>query len=152
MSSSEDFVWCPSECGSGQLHASRETAPIVTCIHCSHKFCFEHKVPWHTTMSCREYNLMLADPENFRTRMEQEDEEYRSQRDEETLNLNKAREFEGRQRREEAERERARKAAQVARQIAMRRKEEEEKSYETVRKTTKPCPGCGWAIEKNDGW
>jgi hypothetical protein len=57
-----------------------------------------------------------------------------------------------RERRDREERERTQKAIELARQIAARRKAEEEMSRETVGKTTKPCPGCGWAIEKNDGW
>ncbi len=64
-----------------------------------------------------------------------------------------------RQRREEAERQRReaerlareREAEQVRREAA-RKKAEEDLSRVTVEMTTKPCPGCGWAIEKNQGW
>lgn len=54
--------------------------------------------------------------------------------------------------RERAERERALRATALARKVAARRKEEEDQSKVTVSRTTKPCPGCGWAIEKNAGW
>jgi hypothetical protein len=36
--------------------------------------------------------------------------------------------------------------------MAARKKIEEARSKATVEATTKPCGGCGWAIEKNAGW
>lgn len=33
-----------------------------------------------------------------------------------------------------------------------RRRAEDELSLRLVASTSKPCPGCGWAIEKNSGW
>ncbi|RYP09869.1 hypothetical protein DL764_001003 [Monosporascus ibericus] len=63
-----------------------------------------------------------------------------------------------RERREEAERRRLQ-AERMAKQQqtekmrmeAVRKREEDELSRRTVERTTKPCPGCRWPIEKNSG-
>ncbi|CRK13865.1 hypothetical protein BN1723_010137, partial [Verticillium longisporum] len=47
---------------------------------------------------------------------------------------------------------RAVEAAEKARKTAARRKREDEQSMATIDRTTKKCPGCSWAIEKNSGW
>ncbi|KAH6699216.1 hypothetical protein EV126DRAFT_39225 [Verticillium dahliae] len=46
---------------------------------------------------------------------------------------------------------RAVEAAEKARKTAARRKREDEQSMATIDRTTKKCPGCSWAIEKNSG-
>lgn len=66
----EDFVWCPTGCGSGQLHETGREQPIVTCNNCDHRFCFVHGVAWHENFSCSEYDELQQDPENFRSRFE----------------------------------------------------------------------------------
>ncbi|KAK7422126.1 hypothetical protein QQX98_001869 [Neonectria punicea] len=160
MSEAENFAWCTSGCGSGQIHESGDEQPIVTCLHCNHRSCFHHRVPWHENLSCDEYDQLLADPENFRSRLELENEAWsESQRAQleadramaQTMMADEQAEMQRREERARQEREQARKAAELVRQIAARRKREEKQSEETVNSTTKPCPGCGWAIEKNDG-
>ncbi|KAM0381213.1 hypothetical protein ACHAPY_005416 [Fusarium culmorum] len=161
MSEAENFVWCTSGCGSGQIHESGSDQPIVTCLHCSHRSCFHHNVAWHETLSCDEYDQLLADPDNFRSHLELENEKW-SEAQQAQLEADRAMaqdllaedqaEMRRREERARQEREQAQKAAQLARQIAARRKKEEAQSKETVSRTTKPCAGCGWAIEKNKGW
>ncbi|KAJ4316851.1 hypothetical protein N0V84_007643 [Fusarium piperis] len=160
MSEAENFIWCTSGCGSGQIHDSGSEQPIVTCLHCGHRSCFHHNVAWHQTLSCDEYDQLLADPENFRSNLEIENEKW-SEAQQAQLEADRAMaqgllaeeqaERRRQEERERREREQARKAAKLARQIAARRKREEEQSRATVSQTTKPCPGCGWAIEKNSG-
>ncbi|KPM44312.1 hypothetical protein AK830_g2230 [Neonectria ditissima] len=160
MSEADNFAWCTSGCGSGQIHESGDEQPIVTCLHCSHRSCFHHKVPWHENLSCDEYDQLLADPENFRSRLELENEAWsESQRAQleadramaQNMMADEQAEMQRREERARQERDQARKAAELVRQIAARRKREEKQSEATVNSTTKPCPGCGWAIEKNDG-
>lgn len=160
MSEAKNFVWCTSGCGSGQIHESGSAQPIVTCLHCSHRSCFHHNVAWHETLSCDEYDQLLADPDNFRSHLELENEKW-SEAQQAQLEADRAMaqdllaedqaEMRRREERARQEREQAQKAAQLARQIAARRKKEEAQSKETVSRTTKPCAGCGWAIEKNKG-
>ncbi|GKT99411.1 unnamed protein product [Fusarium langsethiae] len=160
MSEAENFVWCTSGCGSGQIHESGSAQPIVTCLHCSHRSCFHHNVAWHETLSCDEYDQLLADPDNFRSHLEMENEKW-SEAQQAQLEADRAMaqdllaedqaEIRRREERARQEREQAQKAAQLARKIAARRKKEEAQSNETVSRTTKPCAGCGWAIEKNKG-
>ncbi|KAF7544941.1 hypothetical protein G7Z17_g9555 [Cylindrodendrum hubeiense] len=160
MSEADNFVWCTSSCGSGQIHESGEDQPIVTCLHCNHRSCFHHNVPWHENLSCEEYDELLADPENFRSRLELDNEAWsESQRAQleadramaQNMLADEQAEMQRREERARQEREQARKAAELVRKIAARRKREEQQSEATVASTTKPCPGCGWAIEKNDG-
>jgi hypothetical protein len=161
MAEAENFFWCTSGCGSGQIHDTGRKYPIVICLHCNHRSCFHHNVTWHQGLACEEYDQLLADPDNFRSKLEIDNEAWAvSQR--EQLEADRAmaqglleeerRNREMRERRDREERERTQKAVELARQIAARRKAEEDLSRETVGKTTKPCPGCGWAIEKNEGW
>lgn len=50
-------------------------SPIVTCRLCSHRSCFRHKVAWHENLACDEYDSLLADPVNFRSRFDVANEE-----------------------------------------------------------------------------
>ncbi|KAF6523548.1 hypothetical protein HZS61_012047 [Fusarium oxysporum f. sp. conglutinans] len=226
----ENFFWCTSDCGSGQIHDSGSAQPIVVCIKCSHRSCFRHGVNWHEDLSCEEYDRLQEDPD-FRGHLELENERWsKAQAAQEEADRDLARRFvakekakikrqevqDQRERERERERERqksqrererererqkyqerqrelerekqerqrvrvrerqknqerqrelererqqrqralrekasAQKAADERRQIAARRKIEEAKSIATLRATTKPCGGCGWAIEKNSGW
>lgn len=161
MAEADNFVWCPSDCGSGQIHDSGNAQPIVTCLHCGHRSCFEHHVSWHKDLTCVEYDQLLADPENFRPKIVVDNEEW-EERTRMQLEADKAmartivaEEQEAarlREQREREERDRQKKAVATAKKIALRRKREDEQTLATVNKTTKPCPGCGWAIEKNAGW
>ncbi|KAM0409011.1 hypothetical protein ACHAPD_011173 [Fusarium lateritium] len=163
MSEADNFVWCTSGCGSGQIHESGSAQPIVTCLHCNHRSCFHHNVAWHETLSCDEYDKLLADPENFRSHLELENEKWSEAQQAQLAQLDADRsmaqnllsedraEMRRREDRARQEREQAQKAAKLARQIATRRKKEEAQSNATLSRTTKPCAGCGWAIEKNKG-
>ncbi|RFU81306.1 e3 ubiquitin- ligase ari9 [Trichoderma arundinaceum] len=160
MAEAENFFWCTSGCGSGQIHDSGHDQPIVICLHCTHRSCFHHNVAWHQGLTCEEYDQLLADPDNFRSKLEIDNEAWAASQQAQ-LDADRAmaqglleeerRVREIREMREREERERTRKAIELARQIAARRKAEEDMSRETVGRTTKPCPGCGWAIEKNEG-
>jgi len=73
---------CPGVgCGSGQIHDAGDRAPIVTCAVCRRKYCFRHRVAWHETMSCAEYDRFLADPVNFRSTFEAENERVERERE-----------------------------------------------------------------------
>jgi len=48
---------CASGCGNGQIHEGGTDQPIVKCISCGHKTCFQHKVSWHTGLTCEEWDL-----------------------------------------------------------------------------------------------
>ncbi|KAI3537551.1 hypothetical protein CSPX01_10139 [Colletotrichum filicis] len=160
MAEADKFIWCTANCGSGQLHDTGADQPIVTCLHCGQRSCFSHNVTWHENLSCQELDALLQDPENFRSRIEMEHDEFDSARQAQEaadramaqgLMAEQQAEIQQNEARERAERERARKAVALARKVAARRKAEEEQSRVTVNRTTKPCPGCGWAIEKNSG-
>ncbi|OLN87290.1 E3 ubiquitin-protein ligase RNF19B [Colletotrichum chlorophyti] len=160
MAEAENFFWCPTNCGSGQLHDVGASQPIVTCLHCNQRSCFTHNVAWHENLTCEEYDALLRDPENFRSRIELENEEGEATRHAQEdadramaqgLMAEQQAEIQRQDTRERNERERALKAAALARKVAARRKAEEEKSRATMTRTTKPCPGCGWAIEKSSG-
>jgi uncharacterized protein YfiM (DUF2279 family) len=157
MSEAANFVWCTSGCGSGQIHETGSEQPIVSCLHCSHRSCFVHNVAWHENLSCAEYDQLIADPENFRSQIEIANDEWAAQqRAQEDADRAMAQGLEAEEQaeiaKERKEMERAKRAAALARKIAARQKKEEELSNHTVSRTTKPCPGCGWAIEKNKGW
>ncbi|KAK0634381.1 hypothetical protein B0T17DRAFT_481281 [Bombardia bombarda] len=180
MSEAENFVWCTSGCGSGQVHDSGVDQPIVTCSLCHHRSCFLHKVAWHQNLTCGEYDSLQADPVNFRSYFELENEAAeeaaaarRAQedadrefarsliaREKQTLKRQRlereqrqAQEARGAQLvKEQKERAERIRSAQVLREEAARRKGEEEASIATVGRTTKPCPGCKVPIEKSSGW
>ncbi|KAH6621558.1 hypothetical protein B0J18DRAFT_411290 [Chaetomium sp. MPI-SDFR-AT-0129] len=174
ISSSPTFLWCTSGCGYGQEHESGAASPIVTCRLCSHRSCFNHRVAWHENLTCEEYDALQADPTNFRSRFDLDNEEAeeaaaarRAQEDADRVfaqslvaadQAEERAERERRARREEEEaRERAAREQREAREremrkAAARKKREEEASSRTVGTTTKPCPGCQAPIEKNQGW
>jgi hypothetical protein len=155
------------------VHEGGAESPIVSCRLCAHRSCFHHKVAWHENLTCEEYDALLVDPVNFRSRFDIENEEAaqaaaarRAQEDadrvfaqgllaEEQRVVAEERAERERKRREEVEqRERVEreKREKEMRESAVRRKREEEASCRTVGSTTKPCPGCQAPIEKNEGW
>ncbi|KAK0634033.1 hypothetical protein B0T14DRAFT_508265 [Immersiella caudata] len=82
ISQRSDWFNCPNHgCGSGQIHDAGDRTPIVTCVGCGQKHCFRHRVAWHETMSCVEYDRFLADPENFRSAFELENERVEQERE-----------------------------------------------------------------------
>lgn len=73
---------CPDpKCNYGQLHDTGDASPIVTCYNCRKRFCFRHKVLWHKTLSCEEYDQFIASPHNFKSRFEMENEKADRQRE-----------------------------------------------------------------------
>lgn len=51
------FRWCPrSDCSGGQIQEYGDAEPIVTCNYCQQRFCFTHRVPWHTGLTCSQYD------------------------------------------------------------------------------------------------
>ena len=46
----------------------------MTCLLCGHRSCYHHKVAWHVNLACEEYDALLADPANFQSRYERENE------------------------------------------------------------------------------
>lgn len=75
-----DFVWCPNNCGFGQMHEAGDAGPIVQCARCRFKFCFHHQSAWHEELTCEEYDELLSDPHGFRSRIDIANEEARKQR------------------------------------------------------------------------
>ncbi|KAJ4302597.1 hypothetical protein N0V90_001486 [Kalmusia sp. IMI 367209] len=72
---------CPAkDCGSAQIHDSGENSPIVRCIKCNGSFCFQHRVVWHDTLSCAEYDRFLSNPRGFRSAFEVHNERMENER------------------------------------------------------------------------
>ncbi|KAK4033711.1 hypothetical protein C8A01DRAFT_19391, partial [Parachaetomium inaequale] len=172
VSSSPAFFWCTAGCGYGQVHEGGAESPIIACRLCAHRSCFHHRVAWHENLTCEEYDALLADPVNFRSRFDIANEEAaqaaaarRVQEDadrvfaqgllaEEQRVVAEERAERERKRREEKElkeRVEREKREREMRESAVRRKLEEEASSRAVGSTTKPCPGCQAPIEKNEG-
>lgn len=171
VSTDKDFVWCKN-CEFGQLHATGESQPIVRCLNCGYRSCYRHSIPWHERLTCEEYDEMLENPDSFQSAIEKDEAatiafQMRQEEEDKTLArsmLERERQIEeDRQRQsheeqlrrarkqQEAEGRRMREAEQAWRKEAIKRKQEEKMSLETVQATTKSCPGCQWPIEKNDG-
>lgn len=66
LQGASNMFWCPSGCGSGQIHAMGGEQPIVVCQNCGGLFCHRHQVSWHTEHTCEEYDESIRDP-NFRS-------------------------------------------------------------------------------------
>jgi hypothetical protein len=116
---------------------------------------------------------MLQDPDGFRSAVDRDDEAARgAKRLQEEEDEALARDMDQRERQveqdrqrqvheeelrraraEQAEARRMREELEMAqkREAIKQRREEEILSLQTVQVTTKPCPGCRWPIEKNQG-
>ncbi|PQE04907.1 RING finger protein [Rutstroemia sp. NJR-2017a BBW] len=67
MRQDPNFTHClGAGCDGGQIHDGGNDQPIMTCNSCGVKTCFTHKLPWHTGLTCTEYD------EQQRQRLEQE--------------------------------------------------------------------------------
>jgi hypothetical protein len=56
-----NFVRCLRPgCESGQIHDNADDEPIVICVDCHFKICFNHQVAWHVGRTCKEYDEVLA--------------------------------------------------------------------------------------------
>lgn len=162
MSQADNFIWCTAGCGSGQIHDSDSSHPIVICLHCGRRSCFQHQVPWHESLTCKEYDRLIADPENFKSRSENDDASEVNRRNQIHSDRAIARglvagDQAARQRREfmkrnTGERKKLEAAAEKARELALKKKKDEAKSARMIARTTKPCPGCGTPIEMRSGW
>jgi hypothetical protein len=61
LSTLPEFRWCKVlNCGNGQIHDGDKEAPIMTCHKCKGKSCFTHDVPWHTGITCEEYDKQIG--------------------------------------------------------------------------------------------
>jgi hypothetical protein len=48
-------------CNSGQIHDGGYENPIMTCNSCGFQTCFIHKLPWHTGMTCPQFDARPSD-------------------------------------------------------------------------------------------
>lgn len=194
-------MWC-QQCDFGQLHEKGASEPIVRCLNCGFRSCFVHSGPWHSGLTCDEYNEMLQNPDQYQSARDRENfdlemttrlqEEQDLEAAQEISNRDRCREEERQKRRHKEEKEKARaaqlmeaerkrkerkrveeerqrvqeekRAEQEKRQQERMRKEAQERvliesrrqrenalSMQTMKETTKQCPGCKWPIEKNRG-
>ncbi|KAB8303626.1 hypothetical protein EYC80_005022 [Monilinia laxa] len=145
VSAASDFVWC-LKCSPGQFHQRGTLNPIVRCQSCNQKSCLSHQVVWHEGLTCEEFSRQVTIEQHTastrestlfrlflgkrRPRLEASRLQGDSRVDTEiTILVGKA-----------AEEVEAKKAGV-----------DEEASLNTIRQTTKTCPGCSWPIEKNEG-
>ena len=55
----EEFGWClQSGCNSGQFNV--ESGNYMDCVNCHYKQCLKHKVPWHTSETCDQYDYRTS--------------------------------------------------------------------------------------------
>ncbi|GAB1312319.1 hypothetical protein MFIFM68171_02529 [Madurella fahalii] len=62
LEADKNFVWCAGGCGNGQIHDGGHEQPIVKCSSCGSRTCFQHKVPWHTGLSCDDWDHLQISP------------------------------------------------------------------------------------------
>ncbi|KAI0458292.1 hypothetical protein F5B21DRAFT_519481 [Xylaria acuta] len=149
---------------------------ITLCLACNRQFCSRHQVPWHDEFTCDEYEFFLNDPSfQSKAQLDAAKEEVYALQDDQlqqrikdaddnfTYSLMNERqasqarlEKKARERRlaeeraaREAQRQREREEAE---RLLERQRQEEKLTNESLRRATKPCPGCGVPIEKNGGW
>ncbi|KAI0437836.1 hypothetical protein F4803DRAFT_565726 [Xylaria telfairii] len=175
ISNTYHLVWCPL-CGTQMAQYEGAEQGITLCLACNRQFCSRHQVSWHAEFTCDEYEIFLTDP-SFRSKAQlaaAEQEAYGLQ-DEQLRQLiqdaddnfahslmnerqaSQARlEKKARERRlaeeravREAQRQREREEAE---RVLERKRQEEKLTGESIRRKTKPCPGCRVPIEKNGGW
>ncbi|KAG7008639.1 aristolochene synthase [Physcia stellaris] len=57
LTSIPEFRICQSpSCKSGQIHEDGDEEPMVTCNECGFRSCYTHLIPWHTGLTCAEYD------------------------------------------------------------------------------------------------
>ncbi|KAI0454444.1 hypothetical protein F5B21DRAFT_238027 [Xylaria acuta] len=119
------FEWCAHACGSGQLHPAAVDEPIMTCHHCNKRTCVVHQLPWHSGVTCRQFDGLLG--------------RGRRGRDKGAASLR----FQEQQLEEQS--------AQAALEAAIQTARDERASQEEVRRTSKSCPKCKFDIQKIGG-
>ena len=59
LRSTQEYRDCiNAKCGAGQLHASGDDAPIITCVQCGTKQCYTHSRLWHADVTCTQYDVL----------------------------------------------------------------------------------------------
>lgn len=59
-----NFTMCLGPgCDSGQIHGGGYENPIMTCTSCGFRSCTVHHLPWHTGMTCAEFDAQPSDAE-----------------------------------------------------------------------------------------
>lgn len=73
VSSDPNFIWCRNpRCGSGQVHTSGPSSPIVVCQACGTRTCFNHpNAEWHEGLTCHEFDHPEAAEERRRREAEE---------------------------------------------------------------------------------
>ncbi|PVG00724.1 hypothetical protein CPB86DRAFT_728715, partial [Serendipita vermifera] len=52
-----NYVTCLNPaCDAGQVHSGENFFPIVTCYKCGDKTCYTHRVAWHDSYTCKEWD------------------------------------------------------------------------------------------------
>ena len=64
LSREPNFRWCLA-CESGELFDSGSLQPRIRCDNCEFEMCFRCGVPWHTSVTCKEFQ---SDPQFAATR------------------------------------------------------------------------------------
>jgi len=58
----QDIVWCPTKgCSNALIREGK--SPMLVCYVCKHTHCNNCKIPWHTNLTCTEYNGILKQKE-----------------------------------------------------------------------------------------
>ncbi|KAI1272617.1 hypothetical protein F5Y07DRAFT_403216 [Xylaria sp. FL0933] len=60
LEASPYFVWCAHGCGSGQTHS--ESHNKMDCRQCHKLTCARHKIPWHSELTCQEFEETVLRP------------------------------------------------------------------------------------------
>jgi hypothetical protein len=108
----------------------------VTCVKCRRRFCFRHRVEWHETITCAEYDRFQANPQGFRSQFELENERAERER---AAEAKRRREQEDSDQRlaqsllAEDQREAARRQAERERQVRVQRERQEQALREAER-------------------
>lgn len=134
------FRWCPQPgCPGGQIQLYGDAEPIITCNLCQQRSCFTHRVPWHTGLTCSQYDeapelaRQMQEAEEAEEEEGEKDVEGAAEDDKLAASLKAIEELES------AARERRRRNSEVRRGEAY------------VRNIVTRCPECDVPTERNGG-